>query len=85
MIAQLRQIGNSQGIIIPRPMLQQVGIQQFMDIEVADGTIILRPLPNLPRQGWADAFAQAAQAGHVPEDDLFDGMDNSFDKLDWQW
>lgn len=82
---QLRQIGNSQGIILPRPMLQQVGISSEIDVEVTDGAIILRPARSHPRTGWEQAFARATEAGHVPDADLFDDASNTFDQTEWQW
>ena len=82
---QLRQIGNSQGVILPRPLLQQVGIENEIDLEVVNGAIILRPAKSHPRAGWDEAFAKATQAGVTPDNDLFDGVSNSFDQTDWQW
>lgn len=66
-------------------MLQQVGIENEIDLEVTDGAIILRPAKSHPRAGWDEAFAKAAEAGHTPDDDLFDGVANSFDQTEWQW
>lgn len=80
---QLRKIGNSQGIILPRPMLQQVGIETEIDLEVIDGAIILRPAKPHLRAGWDEAFAKAVEAGHTPDNDLFDGMANAFDQTEW--
>ncbi|ADB41422.1 AbrB/MazE/SpoVT family DNA-binding domain-containing protein [Spirosoma linguale] len=82
---QLRRIGNSQGIILPRPMLQQVGIDKEVDIEVVDGAIILRPAKQHPRDGWDESFAKATEAGYTPDDDLFEGMSSAFDQTEWQW
>jgi antitoxin MazE len=80
---QLRRIGNSQGVILPRPMLQQVGIEKEVDIEVVDGAIILRPTKQHPRDGWEKAFAKAAETDNAPDNDLFDGMSNEFDQTEW--
>ncbi len=85
MVLQIRRIGNSQGVILPRPMLQQVGIEQEIDIEVVEGALILRPAKSHPRAGWDEAFAKAIDAGHTPDNDLFEGASNSFDETDWQW
>ena len=84
---QLRQIGNSQGVILPRPLLQQVGISQDIEVEVADGAIILRPARSQPhpRADWDQAFAKAVETGHTPDDDLFESLSNTFDQTDWQW
>ncbi len=82
---QLRPIGNSQGVILPRPLLQQVGISHDIEVEVTDGAIILRPAKSHPRTGWDQAFAKAIKTGHLPDDDLFEGASNAFDQSDWQW
>lgn len=82
---QLRRIGNSQGVILPRPMLQQVGIENEIDLEVTDGAIILRPAKPHPRAGWDEAFAKVTEAVHTPDNDLFNGISNTFDQTEWQW
>ena len=82
---QLRRIGNSQGIILPRPVLQQAGIENEIELEVTDGVITLRPAKLHPRAGWDEAFAKATEAGHLPDNDLFAGAANEFDQTEWQW
>lgn len=42
MKAQIVRIGNSQGIRIPKPFLQQSGISEEVDIEVNGSEIIIR-------------------------------------------
>lgn len=81
----IRKIGNSQGIILPRPLLQQVGIEEAVELEVINGAIILRPAQQHPRAGWDEAFQKALEEGHEPDKDLFDGMSNTFDDKEWIW
>lgn len=51
----LIRIGNSQGVIIPKPLLAQVGLSGEVEMSVEQGAIVLRaPRPPV-RSGWADA------------------------------
>ncbi|GAB4032574.1 AbrB/MazE/SpoVT family DNA-binding domain-containing protein [Spirosoma jeollabukense] len=85
MHVHIRRIGNSQGIIIPRPLLQQAGIENEVELKVIDGAIVLRPVKSNPRTGWDKQFQEAIEAGHKPESDLFDNLSNDFDQSEWQW
>jgi antitoxin MazE len=77
-------IGNSQGIRLPKPLLAECGIQQEVEVEVIDGTLVLRPTKNkAPRQGWAKAFSEMSKCG---DDSLLMSENPSqFDESDWQW
>ncbi len=48
-------IGNSKGIRIPKPMLEQCRFGKSVEIEVENNRLILRPVGR-PRSGWEDAF-----------------------------
>jgi antitoxin MazE len=49
-------IGNSRGIRIPKPILEQTGITEDVELEVVENNhIIIRPVSN-PRTGWDIAF-----------------------------
>lgn len=62
-------IGNSQGIRIPKPLLEQAGISDHVEVEVQDGQIAIRPARRVCA-GWAQGFAAMAAAG---DDRLVDG------------
>lgn len=63
MFTTLRKLGNSQGVIIPKPLLVQVGLTDAAELQVENGAIVLRPVRHAPRQGWAEASqAIAAKA-----------------------
>ncbi len=60
----IRKMGNSQGVLIPKPILAQLGLQGSADLQVREGVIEIRPLHRNPREGWADdARRLAAQGG----------------------
>jgi antitoxin MazE len=50
----IRKMGNSQGVLIPKPILAQVGLEGTADLQVRDGVIEIRPVRRNPREGWAE-------------------------------
>ncbi len=78
----IRPFGNSRGVIIPKLMLAQVGLQESAEIEVHNGTLVLRkPQPQV-REGWGRAAQSIAAVG---EDVLVLGDQPLTDEEDWQW
>lgn len=58
-----RKMGNSQGVLIPKPILAQVGLEGAADLQVRDGVIEIRPLRRNPRQGCAEDAQRLAEQG----------------------
>ena len=54
-------IGNSKGIRIPKPLLQQCEITEAVELTVDGRRIVLAPVRSKPRQGW-DAAARRMRA-----------------------
>lgn len=82
MKANIINIGNSQGIILPSALLRQLNLsfKSSVEIEVDNGAIIIKPEP---RQGWAEAAKQMHEAG---DDELLsEDFPNHFDKEEWTW
>ena len=60
----IRQIGNSQGIVIPKPLLAQVGLDAGeAEMTVEGGALVLRKPAKPVRAGWADAARRIAESG----------------------
>ena len=60
----IRKMGNSQGVLIPKPILAQLGLEGTADLQVRNGVIEIRALRRNPRAGWAeDAQRLAGQGG----------------------
>jgi antitoxin MazE len=77
-------IGNSQGIRIPKPLLDQSGLHGEVELEVQDQRIIIRSAERL-RQGWDQAFHALAEAG---DDRLLDDAAMSlttWEEEEWEW
>ena len=52
----IRKFGNSQGVLIPKPILAQVGLEQGeAEMTVEGDAIVLRRARQEPRAGWAQA------------------------------
>lgn len=84
MRASIIKIGNSQGIRIPKPLLDQTGIKDDVELEVEKSQIIIRPFSN-SRAGWDEAFKSMSQNR---DDTLLDGnevISSSFDDEEWKW
>ena len=62
MKATIRKIGNSQGVLIPKALLAQTGIDQAAEMAVENGAIVLRRPKQPVRKGWADASRAIAAA-----------------------
>ena len=61
MEVSIRKMGNSQGVLIPKPILAQVGLEGTADLQVRDGVIEIRPVRRNPREGWADDAQKVAE------------------------
>jgi antitoxin MazE len=59
----IRRMGNSQGVIIPKPLLAQAGLEAEAEITVEKGAIVLRKPSTSLREGWAEASRRLAAAG----------------------
>ncbi|HRD96157.1 MAG TPA: AbrB/MazE/SpoVT family DNA-binding domain-containing protein [Rubrivivax sp.] len=57
----IRKMGNSQGVLIPKPILAQVGLEAKADLQVRDGVIEIRAIRRNPREGWADDARKVAE------------------------
>ena len=82
MIIDIVKIGNSQGIRIPKSILQECGITKKIDLEVKGHDICLKPVN--PRVGWEKAFKKMRDN----EDDqllIDDTIDLDNEGEDWEW
>ncbi len=83
MRARVIKIGNSQGLRLPKPILEQTGIKDDVEIEVEKNQIIIRPVKNA-REGWDAAFKMMGEEG---DDQLIikDDISHAWDDEEWQW
>ncbi|MBH8564622.1 AbrB/MazE/SpoVT family DNA-binding domain-containing protein [Nostoc sp. CENA67] len=75
------QIGNSQGILIPKLLLEQSGIHTQVEIEVHNDHLIISAAPKL-RVGWEEAFAAMTERN---DDVLLDDVSTTdWDQVEWE-
>jgi antitoxin MazE len=53
MKATLRRMGNSQGVLIPKAVIAQLGIEDDLEMLVENNAIVLRKPEKPARNGWA--------------------------------
>ena len=80
---RLVKIGNSQGVRIPKLVLDQLNLSADIELEVQDNHLILRPSTH-PRADWAEQFRQMAERG---DDQLLDPdiTVTEWEATEWQW
>ncbi|MBC7899030.1 MAG: AbrB/MazE/SpoVT family DNA-binding domain-containing protein [Saprospiraceae bacterium] len=82
MKAQIIQIGNSQGIRIPKVLLEETRLAGEVELEVFNGGILIRNI-HKPRGNWDAMFKSMADSDDdVPMDK---GLQTEFEKKEWQW
>lgn len=59
----LRKMGNSSGVIIPKPFLAEIGATGAVEMVVEEGRIVIEAEKNHPRAGWAEASRRLAEEG----------------------
>ncbi|MFM2430520.1 MAG: hypothetical protein RLZZ511_1733 [Cyanobacteriota bacterium] len=79
---RLIKVGNSQGIRIPKILLEQTGIQEDIEISVQGDQLVIRTASDI-RAGWDAAFATMATN---QDDQLLDQAEpTEWDQTEWEW
>jgi len=82
MKTRLVRIGNSRGVRIPKPLIEQAGLTEEVEMGLRDGAIVIQPAATL-RSGWADAAKRMRQ---LDDDLLLDpSTPTNFDEGEWEW
>jgi antitoxin MazE len=66
--SRIVKIGNSQGIRIPKLLLEQTSLEDEVELVLEEDQIIVRPVQHV-RQGWEEAFKAMGRQG---DDELLD-------------
>ena len=83
MEATIIKIGNSKGLIIPQKMLKALGAKNKVTIETREGGLFISSIDET-RKGWAESFKNATSEPESSKD-LFEEIENDFDKEEWTW
>jgi antitoxin MazE len=82
MKTQIIQIGNSQGVRIPKVLLEESKIGGDVELELHEEGILIRNIQK-PRKNWDVIFKKLAE-NDDDESHAFDST-TDFEKKEWQW
>jgi antitoxin MazE len=77
-------IGNSQGVRIPKLLLEQTNLGEEVELELQDDRIVVRPASQA-RRDWGEAFRAMTERG---DDALLDSeilLPTIWDEDEWEW
>lgn len=76
-------IGNSQGVRLPKALLEACRLEGTVNLDVEDGRLVITPARSF-RAGWTESFKAMAESG---DDALLidDGVSPGPEDADWQW
>jgi antitoxin MazE len=83
MRSEIVKIGNSQGLRLPKVLLEQCGFEKTVEIRVEGNCLIIQPVTK-NRSGWEEAFSRMVSVGD-DEALIDDSLGNAFDKEEWAW
>lgn len=82
MDARIVPIGNSRGVRLPKPLIEEAGLGERVSLRVVDGGVLIEPRPEA-RAGWAEAARQAHKRG---DDIVVEPWPlTGFDAEEWEW
>lgn len=82
MKGRIVRIGNSRGIRIPKPLIEQTGLGEDVEIVVHGSSLVISPARSA-RGGWADAFRD--MAAHGDDLPLDEARPTRWDEGEWEW
>jgi antitoxin MazE len=82
MRARLIRIGNSRGVRLPKPLIEEAGLQEEVEVRVRQGAVVITSSAKA-RSGWSEAAQQLRERGG---DRLLDEpVATRFDDREWRW
>ena len=81
MKTRLVRIGNSRGLRLAKPLIEQLGLEGEIEMRVEGGAPVIRPMHTV-REGWGEAAAHLAAPGEGLADK---GTPTRFDAEEWVW
>ena len=82
MKARIVRIGNSRGVRIPKPLLEEAGLEDEVQLTLGPDGILISPAV-VARAGWAEAAALVRDRGEAGL--LDERIPTQFDESSWEW
>ncbi len=77
-------IGNSRGIRIPKPLLEQCRLRDEVEMEIRDDGLLISRVAE-PRSGWDDAFCRMREQNDDTLVDEGSSVATRWDATEWEW
>ena len=84
MKATIIKVGNSRGIRIPKPVFEQCGFEDEVEMEIRDNALVIRS-PHQVRAGWTEAFKSMAMHGDETMPTEMEELSSDWDNTEWEW
>ena len=86
-MTMLTKIGNSQGIRIPKPLIQQAHLENItLELEVVENGLLIKPLNTSSRAAWKENIEKVMSKNEGLQDEaVLEDFLNDNDLEDWQW
>jgi len=83
----LTKIGNSQGIRIPKPLIQQAHLENVsLELEVLENGLLIRPVNNTSRDTWKENIEKVMLKNKGLQDEaVLEDFLNDNDLEDFKW
>ena len=83
----LTKIGNSQGIRIPKLLIQQARLENVdLELEVLENGLLIKPVNNASRDTWRENIEKVLSKNKNAQDDgVLEDLLNDSDLEEWQW
>lgn len=86
MHTRIIRVGNSQGIVLPKKLLQQYHLSGEVELRPTPDGLLIAPVARPARQGWETQMQAAIASGQEPQGELLEGFaDADFEEGEWQW
>ena len=86
-MTMLTKIGNSQGVRIPKPLIQQAHLENVsLEFEVLENGLLIKPINNRGRDTWIENIEKVISVHKGMEDEgLLEDLLNDNDLEEYEW
>jgi len=86
-MTMLTKIGNSQGIRIPKPLIQQAHLENAnLELEVLENGLLIKPVNSTVRDTWIENIEKVMLHNQGLQDDgLLEDLLNDNDLEEYEW
>lgn len=81
MKAKLIKIGNSNGLLLSKAIIEQVKLTDEVELKVTNEGLLISPISSR-RKGWEEQFKKAGKKNNKL---ILGEIENDFDKKEWTW